>query len=178
MLHGKDWLKAPVYLYQARRIQQQTLRLPEPEGERHGHSWLSDHPQSLSVMIVGDSSAAGVGASSQTQAFLGHFVNALTHSPALAAQVGQLHWSLHATTGHTSFDLLKRLYTLPAQPIDVMVICIGVNDVTKNTSVSQWQQNLTNIITIAKRKFHQPQLIFSGLPPMASMPALPSPLTS
>ena len=33
---AKDVLLAPVYLYQGRKIKRDTVRLPEPHGERHG----------------------------------------------------------------------------------------------------------------------------------------------
>ncbi|GAA0316318.1 hypothetical protein GCM10009129_12090 [Psychrobacter aestuarii] len=65
----------------------------------------------------------------------------------------------------------------PPQPIDVMVINVGVNDTTKNVARVQWQQHLTQIIAIAQRKFGAQALIFLGLPPMAEMPALPAPLS-
>ena len=185
---AKDVLFAPVYLYQGRKIKRDTVRLPEPNGERHGSVQL-DHASNelaaqdkpaLNIMIVGDSAAAGVGSETQQEALVGKLIPILQQQPAIHAQFAVLNWSLQATTGHTSFDILRRLYVLPApsQPIDVMVLSVGVNDTTSSVSVDKWQQQIENIITIVQRKFGVRELIFLSLPPMAQMPAIPAPLNN
>ena len=189
---AKDMLFAPVYLYQGRKIKRDTVRLPEPNGERHGQVQL-DNPagnlpntlkdnrqQTLNLMIVGDSAAAGVGSETQQEALVGNLIPILTQQPIIQTTFNTLNWSLQATTGHTSFDILRRLYVLPApsQPIDVMVLSVGVNDTTSSVSVDKWQQQIENIITIVQRKFGVRELIFLSLPPMAQMPAIPAPLNN
>ena len=189
---AKDMLFAPVYLYQGRKIKRDTVRLAEPNGERHGQVQL-DNPagnlpntlkdyrqQTLNLMIVGDSAAAGVGSQTQQEALVGNLIPLLTQQPIIQTTFNTLNWSLQATTGHTSFDILRRLYVLPApsQPIDMMVLSVGVNDTTSNVSASQWQQQIENIITIVQRKFGVRELIFLSLPPMAQMPAIPAPLNN
>ncbi len=81
--HPKHLALAPIYWYQAKRIQQTTLRLPEPDGDRQGRidlqatneqdslrqsDELKQSDASYRLMIVGDSSAAGVGVENQQQA--------------------------------------------------------------------------------------------------------------
>ncbi len=194
---AKDVLLAPIYLYQGRKVKRNTLRLPEPEGARCGRVSLgeaidntsdnisdniSDSQQTLSLMIVGDSAAAGVGSQTQQDALAGQLIPALQQqalaNQAFGKQFNELTWSLQATTGHTSFDILRRLYVLskPSQPLNVMVISVGVNDTTAKVSTVQWQQQIEAIIAIAQRKFGVQQLIFARLPQMAQMPALPVPL--
>lgn len=195
---AKDVLLAPIYLYQGRKVKRDTVRLPEPEGERHGYVQLGD-PQlrdfqlgdsaetavseitrTLSLMIVGDSAAAGVGSLTQQEALAGKLIPALQQQAVINDQFDVLSWELQATTGHTSFDILRRLYVLPTpdQPVDIMVLSVGVNDTTSNVSISKWQRQIEQIIAIAQRKFGVRELIFSSLPPMAQMPALPSPLNN
>ena len=189
---AKDVFLAPVYLYQGHKIKRDTVRLPEPNGERHGQVQL-DNPtgnlpntlkdnrqQTLNLMIVGDSAAAGVGSQTQQEALVGNLIPLLTQQPIIQTKFNILNWSLQATTGHTSFDILRRLYVLPApsQPIDVMILSVGVNDTTSNVSAGQWQQQIENIITIVQRKFGVRELIFLSLPPMAQMPAIPAPLNN
>ena len=185
---AKDMLFAPVYLYQGRKIKRDTVRLPEPNGERHGQVQLNsttdtpkEHTQPmLNLMVVGDSAAAGVGSETQQEALVGNLIPILTQQPIIQTTFNTLNWSLQATTGHTSFDILRRLYVLPApsQPIDVMVLSVGVNDTTSSVSVDKWQQQIENIITIVQRKFGVRELIFLSLPPMAQMPAIPAPLNN
>ena len=185
---AKDVLLAPVYLYQGHKIKRDTVRLPEPNGERHGQVQLNNLPITskgksnniLNLMVVGDSAAAGVGSQTQQEALVGHLIPILTEQPAIQSAFDTLNWSLQATTGHTSFDILRRLYVLPApsQPIDVMVLSVGVNDTTSKVSAAQWQQQVENIIAIAQRKFGVRELVFLSLPPMAQMPAIPAPLNN
>ena len=185
---AKDVLLAPVYLYQGRKIKRDTVRLPEPNGDRHGRVQLKTaiespkdvRKQTLNLMIVGDSAAAGVGSETQQEAFVGNLIPILTEQPAIQNQFDMLNWSLQATTGHTSFDILRRLYVLPApsQPVDVMVLSVGVNDTTSKVSVDKWQQQIESIIAIAQRKFGVKELVFLSLPPMAQMPAIPAPLNN
>lgn len=205
----KDVLLAPLYLYQGRKVKRDTVRLPEPSGERMGcvtlHHHLEDtidqQPEQtqlstaelysavgltgqniFNVMIIGDSAAAGVGSQTQTDALAGQLIPALQQqlstNDSLHSRFDRLNWSLQATTGHTSFDILRQLYVLApsSQPVDVMIISVGVNDTITNTSAAKWQQQLEDIIAIAQRKFGVHQLIFCSLPPMAQMPALPKPL--
>lgn len=185
---ARDVLLAPIYLYQGRKIKRDTVRLPEPNGERHGQVQLNDaieslkeaHKRTLNLMIVGDSAAAGVGSETQQEALVGNLIPVLTQQSAIQNQFDTLNWSLQATTGHTSFDILRRLYVLPApsQPVDVMVLSVGVNDTTSKVSVDKWQQQIESIIAIAQRKFGVRELIFLSLPPMAQMPAIPAPLSN
>ena len=185
---ARDVLLAPIYLYQGRKIKRDTVRLPEPNGERHGQVQLNDaieslkeaHKRTLNLMVVGDSAAAGVGSETQQEALVGNLIPVLTQQSAIHNQFDILNWSLQATTGHTSFDILRRLYVLPApsQPVDVMVLSVGVNDTTSKVSVDKWQQQIESIIAIAQRKFGVRELIFLSLPPMAQMPAIPAPLSN
>jgi len=173
---------APIYLYQAKQVRKSALRLPEPKGERQGTLIIdSSLPtvQMLNLMIVGDSSASGVGCELQTEGLAQNLANNLQAkfvNNNARHDYHAIHWSLHAKSGDSSFDLLKRLFVMPKQSVEVMVICIGVNDVTKDISKLQWQKNINEIIAISQRKFSARFIIFSSLPPMSDMPALPSPL--
>lgn len=184
----RDVLLAPIYFYQGIKVKRDTVRLPEPEGERHGQVKLHDSAQTtidkndriLSVMVVGDSAAAGVGSDNQQQALAGKLIPALQQQTVINTHFDVLSWSVQATTGHTSFDILRRLYVLPKpnQAVDVMAVSVGVNDTTSNISITKWRQYIEEIIAIAQRKFGVQALIFSRLPQMAQMPALPTPLNN
>ena len=185
---AKDVFLAPIYLYQGRKIKRDTVRLPEPNGERHGSVQLGNtsgeltaqNKPTLNLMVVGDSAAAGVGSETQQEALIGKLIPILQQQPSINTQFSVLNWSLQATTGHTSFDILRRLYIMPkpSAPIDVMVLSVGVNDTTSSVSVDKWQQQIKDIIAIAQRKFGVRELVFLSLPPMAQMPAIPAPLSN
>lgn len=177
----KDLFLAPIYLYQGSKIKRQTVRLPEATGDRHGQLVLNEKatsPRTLTLMMVGDSSAAGVGVETQNQALTGHLLASLRTAGFMRRRFDQVHWSLQATTGYTSFDVLRQLYVMarPASPVDVMIVIVGVNDTTSNIKPQQWQTQIEEIIAVGRRKFGVKHMLFSCLPPMAQMPALPTPL--
>src|SRR5689334_20066239 len=64
----------PLLALQGRRVRRVTPRLPEPPGPRAG---LAGDGPPLRLLILGDSSAAGVGAPSQDEALSGRLVSEL-----------------------------------------------------------------------------------------------------
>ena len=156
----------PCLWLQGRYVRRVTPRLPEPDGPRMGQS---GHGPVLRLLIAGDSAAAGVGASSQAQGLSGQLVHRL------AAQFS-VQWQLAAVTGHDSPALHGLLYDLPDQPLDVVVVSIGVNDVTALRSPRQWVHWQATLANLIYQRFGARLIIHSALPPMHAFTALPQPL--
>lgn len=171
LFHLSFFVLAPVYLLQGKYVRRVTPKLAEPEGARKGSVCVAaDQAQRpLKVLITGDSAAAGVGVSEQTQALSGRLAAALGDSHALE-------WTLLAQTGDTSADLVARLEQTEAFEIDIALISIGVNDVTALKSINTWQANLARISELLRDKFKAQRVYFSAIPPMHHFPALPQPL--
>jgi lysophospholipase L1-like esterase len=140
--------------------------LPEPGGLREG---VEGTGPPLRLLIFGDSAAAGVGASTQRNALSGQLVAALKDS-------FEVHWKLVARTGATSRDALHTLNELTAEPFDVVVTSLGVNDVTARLPLKEWQLGQSRLISLLERKFAAQHILLSALPPMHRFPALPQPL--
>ncbi|WP_027707765.1 SGNH/GDSL hydrolase family protein [Zooshikella ganghwensis] len=157
---------APFLVAQGLYVRQKTPRLPEPVGPRQGKQGTGP---ALKLLILGDSSAAGVGAPSQQLALSGQLVEILSASYNVS-------WMLEAKTGYTAKDLIDLLYDMPQSPFDIVIVVVGVNDVIKGTSQTQWQKQLDQLIQLSIEKFGSPRLFFSGLPPMHLFSALPFPL--
>lgn len=172
-----DYWLSPIYYLQARHVMKKTLRLPEPIGERQGVSEFGTGNVSITLAIFGDSASAGVGVDNQADAPLGQIVKNLNESLRNHQQkIDKLYWQLYATSGHTSFDLLCRLYAMPIQKIDIAIVNVGVNDVIAQTTDREWRDNLHHICTLLQRKFAVQQVFFLSLPPMQLAPSLPKPL--
>jgi lysophospholipase L1-like esterase len=156
----------PVFWLQGKYVRKVTPKLPEPKGLREG---VSGQGPVLRLLIAGDSAAAGVGAGTQDAALCGQLVLRLS-------QQFTVHWQLKAATGLDSPGLETMLDTVTSQPLDVVVLSIGVNDVTNLMSPSswvRWQERLAEIILSR----HSPKLlIHSAVPPMHGFSALPQPL--
>lgn len=155
---------APLLMYQANRVRRVTPRLPEPAGLRYGHFPGSD---AGSLLILGDSAAAGVGVAHQRAALSGQLLEQLG---------GARRWRLLATTGDTSLDLLARLKKEPPCHYDVVVLSVGVNDVTSRLDSHAWLRLQQRLLARINTLFSPRRVIFSALPPMQQFPALPQPL--
>lgn len=166
------WLKLatfgllPVLLIQGTKIRKNTLRLPEASGDREGRIGQG---KPLSLLILGDSAAAGVGVETQQDALSGAVIAELQDK-------FMLQWKLHAKTGDTTKQVLQTIHDLEPQSYDVVVTSIGVNDVIKLTSVKTWIKQQKQLFTQIQNRFQPKLIIVSGVPPMQHFPALPQPL--
>ena len=159
-------LLSPVLVPQVLWVRACTPLLPEPEGERRGEA--GEGP-GLRLLIVGDSAAAGVGASHQDRALLGQLLRRLT-------PMFRVGWDLRATTGHKTADAIGVVENMKAAGFDVAVTSLGVNDVTGLVRRTLWLEQQARLRDLLRRKFGVKRILVSGLPPMHEFPALPQPL--
>lgn len=166
-LHGALTLSlAPLLLVQGRWVRRRTPLLPEPPGPRAG---VMGQGPVLRLLMVGDSSAAGVGAAHQDEALSGRLTQSLSRD-------FTVHWRLLACTGHKLADVRAAVRGLPAEPFDVVVAAVGVNDATGRTHMAHWLHGLQSLVTELKQRHQAQQVILSALPPVHLFPALPQPL--
>lgn len=159
-------LLAPLLLVQGRRLFNTMPRLPEAAGAREGAR--GDGPP-LRLLVVGDSSAAGVGVATQDDALLGQIVNRL-------ATNYRVTFRLIARHGSTVSRTLAHLRKTEPEPFDVAVVSIGANDVTAGRDPGPWLKDYQTLVALLRERFGVQQVVVSGLPPMGAFPALPQPL--
>ena len=157
---------SPLLATQALYVIRQALVLPEPEGPRTGQTGTG---KPLRLLILGDSSVAGVGATHQSRALSGQL-------PALLAPHFAVSWQLTAKTGATSASTLQTLTTLPEQAFDAAFIGLGVNDVTRLVTPKTWLKRQHDMHALLRSRFQVKHILRSGLPPMGHFPLLPQPL--
>ncbi len=166
------WLKLstlallPVLFVQGTKVRKNTPRLLEASGERQG---IVGNGRPLSLLILGDSAAAGVGVENQKDALSGAIISELQDQYSIR-------WKLHAKTGDTTKQVFQAVQHLEQQNYDVVVTSIGVNDVTKLTSASSWIKQQKQLFQYIQARFQPKLIIVSGVPPMQHFPALPNPL--
>lgn len=157
----------PALVIQGSRVKKNTIRLPEAEGAREG---ITGQGQTLSLLILGDSAAAGVGVAHQNDALLGAVISALQHQY-------QVHWRLEAQSGDTTSQVIQKTKKLVNQKYDVVVTSVGVNDVTRLMSAQTWIKQQQHFYQLIQAKFQPELIIATGVPPMHLFPALPNPLS-
>ena len=117
-------------------------RLQEPVGPREGT--VGQGP-GLRLLILGDSAAAGVGVATQDDALAGHLPRAL-------AQDRTVHWRLAARCGATTASTLTRLMALDAEPFDVVLIAVGINDAKNGVAKTTYRNNYRTIINTLRTR--------------------------
>jgi lysophospholipase L1-like esterase len=156
----------PIIIIQGVKVRKDTPRLIEASGDRDG---LAGQGDPLSLLILGDSAAAGVGVETQQDALSGAIISQLKNEYALR-------WKLHAKTGDTTKQVYQAVQQLEHKKYDIVIISIGVNDVTKLTSAKSWIKQQKQLFTQIQKQFQPKLIIVSGVPPMQHFPALPNPL--
>ncbi|MCO8074575.1 SGNH/GDSL hydrolase family protein [Acinetobacter lwoffii] len=156
----------PALIIQGNRVKKNTLKLPEPQGKREGRTGTGEK---LSLLILGDSAAAGVGVEHQDDALLGAILHELKND-------FEIEWKLQAKTGDTSSKVIRALDQMEFQHYDVIVTSVGVNDVTKLMPADIWIQKQEQLYSKIQQKFSPKLIIAAGVPPMNMFPALPNPL--
>ncbi|WP_342076764.1 SGNH/GDSL hydrolase family protein [Yoonia sp. SS1-5] len=156
----------PLLLAQAAYLRATVLQLPEPDGPRSG---VVGQGAPLRLLIIGDSSAAGVGVAHQHDALLGQLTARLSED-------AEITFDLVARTGARTGDVLAWLDDLPHRHYDVVVTALGVNDVTKAVPLRKWIARQRALIARLQGAFGVKHVMLSGLPPMGQFPLLPQPL--
>lgn len=157
----------PVALPQALWTRRTALRLPPAGGDAQGLAGGEFAGAPLRLLVLGESTVAGVGVEQLEAALAGQLAQAL----ALRLQ-RPVAWHAHGENGITAGEACERL--LPAalaEPVDLALLVFGVNDTTHLSSLEAW--------ALALRRLAQAlggqgaRVAFTGVPPIEHFTALP-----
>jgi lysophospholipase L1-like esterase len=161
----------PLLLAQALYVKRKALELPEAAGARAGEVMPPTQRlrllAPLRLLVVGDSSAAGVGVAHQRDAL------ATQLALSLADELGRpVHWQLIARTGHTSIEALAHAREAGAAGLqaDILVTALGVNDVVRQIPQSRSLEQLEQLHAWARETAGVRYWLHSGLPALHQFP--------
>lgn len=138
----------------------QPLRGETGEGERV-----------LSLRVLGESPAAGVGVHTAQESLPARLADGLA-----GRQGCRVNWHSLAENGATLRRVIDtQLPQLAGQPVDCVLVVLGVNDTTGLTSRPRWCAQLAELID-GIRAHSDSALLFTSVPRMDSFTALPTPL--
>src|SRR5882762_4842567 len=134
----------PVVLAQGIWVRRRTPRLPNAEGQAWGS--IAGTGPGINLVLLGESTVAGVGAS--------------THQGALACKTATplsrlidrtVCWRAIGRSGITARETLTELAPrLEGTRADVVVIVLGVNDVLRFTSSRRWARDISLLISAVR----------------------------
>jgi lysophospholipase L1-like esterase len=166
---------APVVVVQGRRLRRDTPRLADAAGPWSG---TLDGPPSaegtapLRLLVLGDSTAAGVGVDSQHDALPGNLARSLS------AHYGRgVRWTAVGENGATARDLLERFMpAATADSYDVVFLTIGANDALGIRSRAAFGRDIRSLLSRIRAASPDAVILMSSLPAFFRFVLLPNPL--
>lgn len=155
---------APLFLIQALGVLTRVERLPEAAGPRAGQTGQG---QGFRLLILGDSSAAGVGVAHQDAALSGQMLVHLTSH-------ARVTWQLVARSGATTAQAQKMMQGVGC--FDVAVLALGVNDVLRQTGASRFARAQTALMDELRQRHGVQHIFASAVPPLGAFTVFPQPL--
>lgn len=167
---------SPVVLPMAVLTRRKALRLMPAAGEQAGVAGAALAGEPLRLLVLGESTAVGVGVSCMQLALAGQLAGAM--SQRFSRPVA---WQVCGENGITAAKLHQRyvshrsVTTPAAGPHDLVVVLLGVNDTTHLSSLKRWQASLQQIVHSLQHHAQTTadRVVFSGVPPLQHFTALP-----
>ncbi len=163
------WGLMPLAAPQGLHLKRTAPRFAPAPGAREG--WVGEGP-TLRLLAVGDSVIDGVGCPSIEQALPGHVARQL------AARHGcGVHWQAIGRTGACVGELVEEvLPRIPVAPRDLVLVSVGVNDVSGLTRTAHFRDRLHRLLDGLQSRAPGARVLLCGLPRMQHFPLLPQPL--
>jgi lysophospholipase L1-like esterase len=158
-----------------------TPRLPDADGPVEGAVYTEAESPSgprLEVIVLGESTVAGIGAPTHSDALTGQVARALAKTAGVP-----VNWLAVGLSGATATDAAERLVPkLRGRRANALVIALGVNDSIDNAlnprTEEKWTRDLKRLIDCVRRELGDIRIVISGAPPLDRFPAFPQPLRS
>ncbi|MBT8135685.1 MAG: SGNH/GDSL hydrolase family protein [Gammaproteobacteria bacterium] len=169
--HGSVLL-APLLYAQGLYTRSKISRLPEAAGPRSGR--VAGGASVLRLLLLGESTVAGVGAASHDEGLAGQAAGAVS-----AMTGSTVDWRVHAANGVTAAGLRASLNELPPDTrADLIVVGLGANDVFRLQGPVGWERDLQALIDDVRERCGFAPVILCAMPPIGHFPGLPQPLRS
>jgi len=160
----------PFLFLQGKYVRRKVGRLPDAAGETAGT--IGAHQEIINLLAIGESTVAGIGATTHKEALTGQFAKHLS------AKCGKTvcYFAL-GESGITVKGTLQRLVPkLPRTDADIILVALGGNDVFTLSSPQKWRQNLNELLAILREKYPNSKILVANVPMVRDFIALPNPL--
>ncbi|XQE68048.1 SGNH/GDSL hydrolase family protein [Pseudomonas sp. P3C3] len=157
----------PLALPLALHTRRTALRLPPAAGAQSGLAGAGLGGAPLRLVLIGESTVAGVGVEAQEAALAGQLAQAL------AARLQRpVAWRACGENGITAGEACERLLPLAlSEPADLVLLVFGVNDTTHLSSLARWEDSLRALSRALSARGER--VVFTGVPPIQHFSALP-----
>jgi lysophospholipase L1-like esterase len=160
---------APLLYVQGRVTRWKVGLLPDAAGPTHGITPGEGEPPRL--LVLGESTVAGLGARTHEYALAGQF--ALQLSQHLGRPV---EWHVRGRNGVTARRTIEELLPLvPGVEFDYILLGIGGNDVMKLSSPRVWRRDMLELLDALRERYPEATIFISNCPMIILSPVIPQP---
>ncbi|MFV9504197.1 MAG: SGNH/GDSL hydrolase family protein [Oscillochloridaceae bacterium umkhey_bin13] len=160
----------PIIVAQARSLRASMPRLAEAAGPNEG--LVGGPAPSVRLLVLGESTVAGIGAPTHTEALGSQLATSLAQRLQRAVA-----WRAVGQSGATAATVRRKLVPeVPTVAHDLIIVALGVNDSLRMRSPGRWQADLTSLITDLRARVGPAPIFLAAVPPMGHFPSLPQPL--
>lgn len=163
----------PIMYVQGKRIRASVPKLPEAK-EPKGIINLPKSRKTIQLLVLGESTIAGVGVNTHKEGFTGTLAKELSYLFQCT-----IHWNVYAKSGYTAQKITKKLVPkIQENPIDLVVIGIGGNDAFTLNSPKKWRKAIQELLDTLQSKYPLTPIVFCNMPPIKEFPAFTALLKS
>src|SRR5215203_4373275 len=163
---------APFLYLQGQYVRRKIGRLPDASGALRGK--FTGGAQSVKLLVLGESTAAGVGASTHETGLAGQFAKFL------GEKIGKsVEWQVVGKSGITVKRTIAELVPLiPDEKFDYIMLALCGNEVLSLHSPRVFRRDMRRLIAILKEKTPDATFFITNAPAVRLSPILPFPIKS
>lgn len=161
---------APLLYLQGRRTRRRVGVLPGASGPNSG--LFGDEADAAELLVIGESTVAGLGARTHDKALAGQFAMQLSQ------RLGQgVRWTAVGKNGVTAERTIRELLPkVPDKAFDYILVGLGGNDVMKLSSPRKWRRNMLWLIELLRERSPNSTIFITNCPVISLSPAIPEPI--
>nr|WP_061929411.1 SGNH/GDSL hydrolase family protein [Aureimonas sp. AU22] len=164
-----SWLMFPVYVWQGIGIRRSIERMLPPAGPFHGSAGAAGDEAAIRLLVLGDSSAAGVGVDRAEDGLAARLAERL------AVLTGEaVRWRAVGSNSAVSADV--RDYIVPniaAEGFTHILLSIGTNDVKNFHTARRFKRGFGGLLYALRARWPDARIVWSPPVDMLRVPALP-----
>jgi lysophospholipase L1-like esterase len=171
VLGGIIILPLTPFLYlQGQYVRRKVGRLPDAGGDTKGK--FNHREQNVKLLILGESTAAGVGASTHETGLAGQFARFLGEKIDRSVE-----WHVVGRSGITVKETIHELVPkIPDEKFDYILLALCGNEVLKLRSPRTFRRDMRRLIGILREKHPKATFFMTNAPAVRLSPVLPFPI--
>jgi lysophospholipase L1-like esterase len=158
---------APFLYLQSRFVRRKVGRLPDAGGASEGK--FENGAESVKLLVLGESTAAGVGARTHETALAGQFARLL------GEKIGKsVEWQVVGKSGITVKETIHELVPkIPDEKFDYIMLALCGNEVLKLRSPRTFRRDMKKLLAILQEKNADATFFLTNAPAVRLSPVLP-----